>query len=64
MKMPNKMTEQKKKKELVINVPEMAEYSPPSSLHTTRTSIEPLRTNRTPNWDGVTGMKDLYIVML
>ena len=50
------MTESEKKKEFVVNVPEMAEYITPSSLKITYTSIEPLRTNRTPNWDGITGM--------
>ena len=50
------MTESKKKKEFVVDVPEMAEYITPPSLNTTYTSIGPLRTNRTPNWDGVTGM--------
>ena len=55
--MRNKMTEPRKKTEFVVNVPERAEYITPSSLNATITSIEPLRTNRTPNWDGVTGMQ-------
>ena len=42
------MAESKKKKEFVVNVPEMAEYFPPSSLNTTNTSIEQLRTRNVP----------------
>ena len=42
--------------EEIIDVPGMVEYDPPSA-DITKTSIDlkNLRTNRSPNWDGVTG---------
>ena len=50
------MLDQKKSQE-IIDLPEMVEYVLPS-LETTKTSIEPsnLRTHRSPNWDGSTGI--------
>ena len=47
-----------KKTEEIIDVPEMAEYDPPSSLDSTKTSTQltNIRTHRSPNWDGVTGI--------
>ena len=51
-----------KRTEEIIDVPGIAQYeAPPSFAEVTKTSIDlkELRTHRSPNWDGFTGIPKL-----